>query len=144
MIPTPLQRIGLSKDRVEALLRPHAKIAREAATKVSQKPATSTIEGRLEREVKRLKKKGETELQIARALHVTRAVVVQILQPQKKGRGGQRGEHFKTKLTENQVRNIRKRYDDGDPLQAIADYYGVTKACISLIGSRQKRGSVQD
>lgn len=144
MIPTPLQRIGLSKDRVEALLRPHAKIAREAATKVSQKPATSTIEGRLEREVKRLKKKGETELQIARALHVTRAVVMSILAPAKKGRGGARGDLFQPKLTDSQVRNIRKRYDEGDPLQSIAEYYGISKAAVSLIGSRQNRKGVKD
>lgn len=139
MIPTPLQRIGLSKDRVEALLRPHAKIAREAATKVSQKSATSTLDGRIEREVKRLKSKGESDLQIARALHITRSVVVSILQPVQKGRGGPRGEVFRERLTELQVKEIRKRCDAGEKLESIAADFGVTKACVSMIGSRQRR-----
>lgn len=144
MIPTPLQRLGLSKETVESLLRPHTQIARQAGLTVSQKPATGILGSRLEREVRRLKSKGETELQIARHLHVTRAVVVSILKPLKKGRGGARGEYFREKLTPNQVRHIRQRYDAGDPLSEIAEYYGVTKAAISLIGSRQKRTNVKD
>lgn len=144
MIQTPLQRLGLSKESVEALLRPHTQIVKKAASSVSQKPATSILGDRLEKEVRRLKAKGETELQIARALHITRAVVVSILEPQKKGRGGPRGDYFREKLTPSQVRHIRQRYDAGDSLHDIAEYYGVTKAAISLIGSRQKRASVKD
>lgn len=147
MIPTPLERLGLTRERVEAALRPHANIARgivRSTVESKPKPKPNILESRLEREVKRLKRKGETELQIARALHVTRAVVMSILAPAKKGRGGARGDFFQPKLTDSQVRNIRKRYDEGDPLQSIAEYYGISKAAVSLIGSRQNRKGVKD
>lgn len=128
---SPLDRIGLSRDRVEAMLRPHAPMLRQTPK--------AFLDSKIEKEVRRLKSKGESDLQIARALHITRAVVVSILQPVKKGRGGPRGEVFRERLTEAQVKEIRKRCDGGEKLESIAADFGVTKACVSMIGSRQRR-----
>lgn len=45
-------------------------------------------------------------------------------------------------LPDAAVRDIRKRWAKGEPIKFIAADHGVTKAAVSLIGSRQRRKDV--
>lgn len=55
-----------------------------------------------------------------------------------KGVVGTRGEsHAISKLTDEKVRIIRARCDDGDSQQKIADDFGVSRALISYIHNRK-------
>lgn len=51
----------------------------------------------------------------------------------KRGRGLQGETHHKAKLTEPQVREIKRRLDAGEPTQRLADEYGVTNGSIWFI-----------
>lgn len=45
--------------------------------------------------------------------------------------------HWATKLTEEDVRDIRRRYSEGEPQAALADEYGVTRPRITNIINRR-------
>jgi hypothetical protein len=45
-------------------------------------------------------------------------------------------------LPDDAVRDIRRRWADGEPLRSIADDHKVTRAAVSLIGSGQRRKDV--
>lgn len=49
---------------------------------------------------------------------------------------------FHKPLPDEAVRDIRKRWANGEPIKFIAADHGVTKAAVSLIGSRQRRKDV--
>jgi len=53
-------------------------------------------------------------------------------------RDGRRGE-----FTAAQVRHIRRRYDDGETQSGIADDYGVSQYCISMIVRGETYGHVE-
>jgi hypothetical protein len=53
------------------------------------------------------------------------------------------GRHGRKILSDESVRQIRKRYDAQEKLQSIADDFGVTKECVCMIGRRQRRAGVK-
>lgn len=60
--------------------------------------------------------------------------------PKKVGRGGPRKDRlFHPKLTADQVRELRRRYDAGDRVVDIAKEIGCSIASVTHIGSRQTR-----
>lgn len=45
-------------------------------------------------------------------------------------------------VSDDAVRDIRKRWKRGEPIKVIAADHGITKAAVSLIGSGQRRKDV--
>lgn len=55
-----------------------------------------------------------------------------------------RGErHGKTRLTADQVREIRRERESGTPLKALADRFGISACAVSAIAHRRNWGHVQ-
>lgn len=62
--------------------------------------------------------------------------------PRKFDRLANFGTRARKVLTDAEVRDIRTRWEAGEKLDSIAHDYGVTMACVSMIGTRQRRREV--
>jgi hypothetical protein len=104
-----------------------------------KKPIISDlIDARLKASVERLDRNGQTVMQIARELRITTGAVRRALG--RTGRGGPRKDRlFHPKLTADQVRELRRRYDAGERVVDIAKVIGCSIASVTHIGSRQTR-----
>lgn len=58
------------------------------------------------------------------------------------GRGGPRGNKFRARLTDDQVREIRALYNAGEKLDWIAHKFGTSMPNVSMIGTGARRGRV--
>jgi len=76
-----------------------------------------------------------------RALHGT--AIIPTPPPAPTGRGGPRGRLFRPVLTDDQVRDIRKRYRKGEKGASIAAAHGISQPMVSMIGTRQRHGGVR-
>ncbi len=63
--------------------------------------------------------------------------------PRKFNRLANFGKSAKKVLSDAAVRDIRARHDAGEKLDSIARDHGVTMACVSMIGHRQRRAEVK-
>ena len=132
---SPLERLGLTRDQVLNTLRPGV----TAVPETVKKPIVSDlIDARLKASVERLDRNGQTVMQIARELRITTGTVRRALG--RTGRGGPRKDRlFHPKLTADQVRELRRRYDAGERVVDIAKVIGCSIASVTHIGSRQTR-----
>ncbi len=132
---SPLERLGLTRDQVLNTLRPGV----TAVPETVKKPIVSDlIDARLKASVERLDRNGQTVMQIARELRITTGAVRRALG--RTGRGGPRKDRlFHPKLTADQVRELRRRYDAGERVVDIAKIIGCSIASVTHIGSRQTR-----
>ena len=53
------------------------------------------------------------------------------------------GRRARKVLNEDEVRDIRARWNAGEKLESIAHDYGVTMPCVSMIGTGQRRAEVK-
>lgn len=58
------------------------------------------------------------------------------------GRGGPRGNNFRARISDDQVREIRALYNAGEKLDWIASKFCTSKANVSMIGTGARRGRV--
>lgn len=60
------------------------------------------------------------------------------------GSGGPRGDLFRARLTDDQVLDIRRRWEQGEALASIAKRHGISIPYASMIGNGLRRRRVAD